>query len=149
MSRIPFALAPLGRWKWPSLLVVVAVPLAFYFGSWRPSLEPPSFGTTILGPTDVGPWSVVVGTSEPVPLPGGEVTFRARFCDGCFVSIRGAEIGYGDSAAPFAGRLVRLAGDANSLEASLAHAAGTTPLHLWLVVRDWQGRTYRRSWRVR
>lgn len=149
MTRLPYNVRPLGRWKWPSILLVTLVPVAFYFGSWRPSLRPAPFGTSILGPSQIGPWVVVVGTDEAIPIRGERVTFRVRFCDGCYDVIRIAEIGFGDANGPFSGQLVRLTGDANSLGASLVHPGRRAPLYLWMLTRDWESRVHSRSWRVR
>lgn len=148
--RLPFRLAPLGWWKWPSLLTVTLLPLAFYIASWRPALEPRAFGTSILGPTRLGPWVAVLGTEAAIPLRTRSATVRIRFCDGCYEAMRSVHIGYGDRTAPAAGQLVRVTGDANSLEAPLTRTDATrTSTHLWLVVQAWDGTAYTHAWVVR
>ena len=65
----------LGPIQWLSILILALIPALFFAFSWRPSLDPAPFGTTILGPAGVGPWSVVVG--GPAPLPRFYLFWRA------------------------------------------------------------------------
>ena len=111
MKRMPFSLDPLGFWKWPSLVVVVLLPIGFYFLSWAPGLEPEPFGTTIYGPAAIGRWMVVAGSND-------EKLYQLRFCTGCYEKMRAVYIATGPSMRPPIEAWTRVTGDANSLRAS-------------------------------
>ena len=134
---MPVTLGPLGFWKWPSLLAVTLLPICFYILSWRPSLEPQPFGTTILGPDAIGPWMVVAGSND------GR-SYQLRFCTGCYEQMRAVYIATGANVLPPSDAWTRVTGDANSLSATAGPGS-----HLWVIARDWDGRDHARSWRIR
>lgn len=139
----------LGRWKWPNLLVVIAVPIAAYAFSWMPSFTPEGIGTRVYGPSKVGPWSAVIGTAADLPLaPRAKVRWHARFCSGCYAEIRVASLAFVDIHGETRSE-ARLSGGANSLSTTLA--TGDDPSanrSLKLIVEGWDNRTYVTSWKL-
>ncbi|MGH7823674.1 MAG: hypothetical protein ACREQ7_00625 [Candidatus Binatia bacterium] len=140
----------LGYWKWPNILAITLVPFAFFFLSWKPAIEPAPLGTTILGPEEIGPWTVVIGTNARQPLePGEDANWRVRFCSGCYEQISRAELALGNAkqalwdASP-------LAGDPQTLSATLRipPALPANSIYLWLIVEARDGRRHTVSWLV-
>lgn len=138
----------LGPIQWLSILVLTLVPALFFTFSWRPSLDPAPFGTTILGPAGVGPWSVVVGGPEREALvPGAATRWNVRFCEGCWEQILREWVAYGDADSP--GEAVPLTGGPNSLGASLSlQKKRRGKLYLWLGVETWKGERHTRRWQL-
>jgi hypothetical protein len=136
----------LGPLQWLSIVLVTLVPALFYTLSWRPSLDPAPFGAAILGPAEVGPWSVVVGGPERSALaPGVATRWNVRFCEGCWEQILRAGIAYGDATSP--AETTPLTGSPNSLGASLSLPDEMRgELYLWLVVETWSGERHTRRW---
>jgi hypothetical protein len=140
----------LGYWKWPNILAITLVPVLFFFLSWKPSFEPEPFGTTILGPEKLGPWTVVIGTNARQPLkPGQKANWRVRFCSGCYEQIRRVELALGNAKQPL-WDASPLAGDSQTLSATLRlpHALPAKSVYLWLIVEAWDGERYTVSWLV-
>jgi hypothetical protein len=138
----------LGPIQWLSILVLALVPALFFAFSWRPSLDPPPFGTTLLGPASIGSWSVVVGGPEHATLaPGAPARWNVRFCEGCWEQVLRGWIAYGDANGP--AEAVPLTGSPNSLGASLSLPEKPRgELYLWLGVETWSGERHTRRWRL-
>ena len=134
----------LGYWKWPNILAITLIPVLFFFLSWKPALRPTHFDTTILGPEQVGPWVVVVGTNARQPFePGADVSWRIRFCSGCYEQIRALQIAFGDAERPV-WSATPLSGDPHRLSATLRmpRAIPKKGSYLWLVLEAWDGQRY-------
>lgn len=136
--------------KWPNILLAFVVPIAAYFLYWRLQFEPEPFAVSILGPERIGPWVVVTGTTAaPTFDPGDTITWRVKFCAGCYEQMRRVELAYGsDTDAP--PDRVRVSGGPNTLSARLTAPADRPAggLFLWVVVEAWDSREYEISWKL-
>jgi hypothetical protein len=140
----------LGYWKWPNIISITVVPVLFFLLSWKPNFDPEPFGTTILGPEPVGPWVVVLGTNQTLPLePSTEVRWQVRFCNGCYEQIHKVELSLGSIERPLwppssvIGHALRL-----SATLLIPRAFPNGGLYIWLAAKGPNGHTYTVSWLV-
>jgi hypothetical protein len=140
----------LGHWKWPNIASITLLPVLFFFLSWKPGFKPEPFGTTLLGPERIGSWPVVIGTNSNIPFRSAtEVSFKVRFCGGCYEQFRKVEISFGDVERPL-WFPTAVSGEPRRLSATLV-TPGAVPrngLYLWLAVEGQDYHRYAISWLV-
>lgn len=139
------------RWRWPTVALVVVGPVASYFAWSAPQFDAFSPARVQLAKASIGSWQASVSTDAPIPLePNSAPKLMVRLCSGCYEQIREAHLAYGDANGP-TGEREPLLGSANELEAYPrvpSQVQRDSPLHLWLLLRGWDGRVYRHAWAV-